>query len=137
MIFKNKFQFNKYYFAIAVSLLLIEIFIALYINDSIIRPYIGDFIVVILIYCIVKSFLITPVKITCISVLIFSYLVEISQYFKIVEILHLQNIKFARIIIGTSFAWVDLVAYTAGIALVFIIEKLVSHKFSNNVPNSI
>lgn len=60
---------------------------------------------------------------TAIAVLLFSYLVEILQYFNIIEILGLQHLRWARIIIGTSFAWQDLAAYTAGTGLVILFEQ--------------
>jgi hypothetical protein len=104
-------------------LLAIEICIAKFAHDKIIRPYVGDFLVVILIYCLVKSFFNTPVLATAIGVLLFSYAVETAQYFNIVGITGLQNSKFAKIIIGSAFEWADLLMYTGGIALVLIIEK--------------
>jgi hypothetical protein len=115
-------KFNKRYFIIAVGIFVIEVVIALFIHDKIIRPYLGDFLVVILIYCFVKSFLNTPVFPTALAVLLFSYTVEISQYFHLVNCLGLQNSKFARTIIGTSFEWIDLATYTAGIVVLLIIE---------------
>ena len=117
-------KFNRHYFIIAIIIFLVEILIAFFIDDTIIRPYIGDFLVVILIYCFVKSFLNTPVWSTAITVLLFSYTVEISQYFHIVNKLGLQHSKLARIIMGTSFGWTDLAMYTAGICVVIFIESL-------------
>jgi hypothetical protein len=63
---------------------------------------------------------------TAIGVLIFSYVVEILQYFKVVELLGLERSNFARIVIGTSFEWMDLVAYTTGIGLVLLIENRIN-----------
>jgi len=80
------------------------------------------FLVVILIYCFVKSFLNTPVIATALAVLLFSYAIETLQYFHLVDILGLEKSTVARIIIGTSFAWTDLLAYTLGILLILIIE---------------
>ncbi len=54
--------------------------------------------------------------------LLFSYAIEALQYFKIVEIVGLEKSKFARVIIGTSFSWVDILAYTLGIVFVLLIE---------------
>lgn len=117
-------QFNHIYFIWTIILLIIEILIALYLHDPIIRPYGGDFLVVILIYCFVKSFVKISNFKAAIGVLIFSYAVEILQYFKIVEILGLQHSNIANIIIGTSFAWADLLAYTLGIAFVLGVEQI-------------
>jgi len=116
------FQFNKTYFFLAFLLFMIEVIIGAYLHDAVIRPYGGDFLVVILIYCFVKSFLNTPVMVTALAVLLFSYLIETLQYFHIVDMLGLEKSTIARTVIGTSFAWTDLLAYTLGILLVLIIE---------------
>jgi len=105
-------------------LFVVEVLIALYLHDRIIRPYIGDLLVVIMIYCFVKSFLNTDVIRTALAVLLFAYIIEVLQYFKFVKLLGLQNSKLASVVLGTSFQWIDLVAYTAGAAIVVAIEKL-------------
>ena len=116
-------KFSPFYFIAALLLFITEVLIALFVHDQFIRPYIGDFLVVILIYCFVKSFLNTPVVPTALGVLVFAYTVELLQYFRIVELLGLQHSKAARIIIGSSFEWQDMLAYTMGILIVVLVEK--------------
>jgi hypothetical protein len=125
-------KFKPLYLFLAVILFAIELLIALFVHDEIIRPHIGDFLVVILIYCFLKAFINTSVRRMAIFVLLFSYAVEILQYFKIVEIVGLQDSKLARIIIGTSFSWLDILSYTLGILCVILLEKLCSNKLSLN-----
>ena len=60
---------------------------------------------------------------TAVSVLLFSYTVEILQYLKIINVLGLQHSGIARIVIGTSFEWIDLLAYTAGVVIILFVEK--------------
>ena len=124
---KTLFQFHKKYFFLALLLFVTEVLIAAYLHDAVIRPYGGDFLVVILIYCFVKSFLNTPVKATAFAVLLFSYLIETLQYFHIVDLLGLEKSTIARTVIGTSFAWTDLLAYTLGILLVLVLESTHKH----------
>jgi len=107
-----------------VLLLIAEVIIGVYIHDAFIRPYGGDFLVVILIYCFVKSFFDVPVRTTAISVLLFAYAVEISQYFHLVNVLGLERSGLAKILLGTSFSFTDLLMYTLGIATVFVLEHL-------------
>jgi hypothetical protein len=114
--------FRSSYFIVMLCLLVIEICIALFLHDPIIRPYIGDLLVVGLIYCFVKSFLNIPIIQTAILVLLFSFVVEGLQYYNIVEKLGLQDNKVARTIIGTSFAWMDIYMYVIGIILVLVTE---------------
>ena len=116
-------KFQLKYFILAIILFIIEVLIALFAHDNFIRPFVGDVLVVILIYCFIKSFLNSPVVITAIAVLICAYLIEVLQHFKIVEILGLQNSNLARIVIGTSFEWTDLLAYTLGIGMVIFLDK--------------
>jgi len=116
--------FQKKYALIALLLFFIEVYIAIFVRDRFVRPYVGDFLVVILIYCFIKSFLNADVLKTALSLLIFSYLVELSQYFKLIIHLHLQNSRLAKIILGSSFQWFDILAYTMGIIVVLGIEKM-------------
>jgi len=118
------FGFYKYYFFLAIILFITEVLIAVYMRDAIIRPYGGDFLVVILIYCAVKSFFNTPVIATACYVLLFSYLIEVSQYFHLVTLLGWDHYPVARIVMGTYFSFVDLLSYTLGMLLVVVIEKL-------------
>lgn len=100
----------------------------MYVNDDVIRPHIGDFLVVILIYCFIKAFLDIPVWKAALFTLLFSYTVELLQYFKIVERLGLGDSKFARVIIGTWFSWLDMIAYTLGICSVVLVENITSRR---------
>lgn len=116
-------KFNPRYLISTILLFITEVLIALFVHDQFIRPYIGDFLVVVLIYCFVKSFLDTPVVPTALGVLLFAYTVELLQYFRIVEVLGLQHSRAARIIIGSSFEWLDILTYTLGILMVIVVEK--------------
>ncbi len=117
-------RFNRYYFLLALLLLGIEVYIGLYMHDAIIRPFGGDFLVVILLYCLVKGFINFPVLLTAGWVLVFAYVVEISQYFHLVSMLGLQRSKLATLLLGTSFSYIDLLTYTLGILLVITVENL-------------
>jgi len=119
-----KLTFNKYFFSLAVLLFVTEVLIALCVTNNFVRSYFGDVLVVILIYCFVKSFMNLPVLPLAAAVLLFAFTIEFLQYLKIVEILGLQNSALARTVIGTSFAWLDLVSYAAGIVVVLVVENL-------------
>lgn len=115
--------FNKSYFKLTILFFCIEIFIALCIHDTLVRPYIGDALVVILIYSFVKSFIkVTPLK-AAIGVLLFAYAIEIAQYFNLCSQLGLDHNKLATIVLGNTFGIGDIVLYTLGILLTLVIEK--------------
>ncbi|MDH1602930.1 DUF2809 domain-containing protein [Empedobacter sp. GD03739] len=116
-------KFDKKSFTIAIIIFLIEVIIALYIKDKIIRPFVGDILVVIFIYYFIKAFINTKAINIAIFTLFFSFIVEILQYFNFVEMIGLGHNKAARIIIGTSFSWIDLLCYFIGFILLFLIDK--------------
>lgn len=102
-------------------LLIVEVLIALFIHGGFIRFYFGDVIVVWVLYCFVKIFLINADNyITAIAIMLFAFLVEFLQYIHIVDILGLGNITFFRVLIGTSFSVIDLICYSAGTAVTLI-----------------
>jgi Protein of unknown function (DUF2809) len=105
------FTFNTKYFYFTLTLFLIEVCIAVFINDSFIRPFIGDVLVVILIYCFVITFWNIHPFIVASSVLAFSYTIEFLQYFDFVNKLGLQNHKILAIALGSTFDWKDIIAY--------------------------
>jgi hypothetical protein len=114
--------FRKQYIGLALLLLLAEIVIATFVNDSFIRPFGGDFLVVILLYCLLRGFTRLPIRTCALSVLLFSYLMELLQYIHIIEMLGLGQYGLAQLIIGTTFSWEDIWAYTLGILFVIGIE---------------
>jgi Protein of unknown function (DUF2809) len=120
---ERKVSFNRQYAYLAIILFMIEVFIALFIRDKFVRPYFGDVLVVILIYCSVRSIFEVKVFPLAVSVLIFSFIIEYLQYLDIVEKLGWDNSIIARTLIGNSFAWKDIIAYTAGIFIVLLAES--------------
>lgn len=109
-----KFTFNFKFLFLFISILLIEILIAKYLNDAFIRPFGGDVLVVILIYSFFRIFLKTNNKRLALSVLIFSFIIELLQATHYVNWLGLQNNKFWTVVLGTYFSVYDLLAYFLG-----------------------
>lgn len=120
---KIQFRFDLKSFLIFLSIFVIEVIIALFIDDSIIRPYLGDVLVVIMIYYFVKSFISTKTIYLVTGVVLFAYLVEAGQYFNLVGILGMQDNKLVRTVIGSSFSWIDILAYTIGGIICYLIDK--------------
>jgi len=115
-------HFKRNFLYLTLFLFAIELYIGFYVKDNFIRPYGGDFLVVILIYFFLRTFWNAKLKTIAWSVLIFVYAVEIAQYFDIVGILGFEGNRSAEIIIGTSFSWEDMLAYTLGVALVYFLD---------------
>jgi hypothetical protein len=124
----RSWRFNWVYLVLAIMLFITEVLIAKFAHDDIIRPYVGDTLVVILLYCMVRSFLNFHFFHTAWGVLLFSYVIETLQYFDIVHKLGLENTHWPKVIIGTSFAWMDMIAYTIGFILIVSAEVIFSRK---------
>lgn len=127
---KLQFRFSLKSFLIFLTIFAIEVLIALYVNDKIIRPYFGDVLVVIMIYYFAKSFIKTKAVYLAGAVLLFAYLVEAGQYFNLVELLGVQDNKLLRIVIGSSFSWIDMLAYTIGALICYLIDRKSYDKLS-------
>jgi len=107
-------------------LLIMEVLIALYIHDDFIRPYIGDVLVVMVLYCFVRIFIPNGVKLMPLYIFIFAACVEVLQYFRLVELLGLENNRFLRILIGSVFDVKDIICYGVGCATIMIVTKICS-----------
>jgi hypothetical protein len=112
------------YILVAIAVLLIEIAIERYLNDPFIRPYLGDALVVVLIYAFIMAVTKWHPTTAMIITLAFSYAVEFAQTYNVIEILGLESSAFFRTILGTSFSWIDLVMYTLGVAAVYVWELM-------------
>lgn len=114
---------KKMAYAIAtVILLVVEVLIALYVHDKFIRPYIGDVLVVIVIYTFVRIFVPEKIRLLPLYIFIFAAGVEILQLFHIVEVLGLENNRFMRILIGSVFDMADIICYGIGCIVLGIYE---------------
>lgn len=115
-------KFSPKYFALTVLLFIVETGIAIFVHDTLVRPYFGDFFVVILIYCFLKSFVDLSVWKAALYVLLFSFGIEFLQYLNLVEKLGLDKSKITKTILGSSFSWIDIFTYFAGLLCVLLIE---------------
>ena len=125
-----KLKYN--YLAFFVVLFLIEVAIALYVHDDFIRPFFGDVLVVILIYCFLMSFLnVSKIKMA-VFVLLFAFSIELGQYCDLISFLHLQNSRLARVVIGASYSTADLGCYLVGFVFILLLEYLLESNKKTN-----
>ena len=111
-----------FYFLMTVILFLMEVFIAIYVHDSFIRPYIGDVLVVIVIYMFIRIIIPEKIKLLPLYVFIFAVFVEIMQYFNIVKVLGLESNRILSIAIGSSFDLKDILCYAVGCNIMGVYE---------------
>ena len=115
-------KFNHIYFIIFIILFVVEALIAIFIKQGFIRSIFGDYIVVILLYCLIKSFISVNSTYTAIAVLIIAFGIEFLQLTNLLEIINLKENKLAKLILGNTFQIEDLVAYTLGILTILTIN---------------
>lgn len=102
------------YGLIFLILFIVEVCIALFIHDRLIRPYIGDVLVVFVVYCFVRVFLPIKCRLLPLYVFLFAAGVEVLQYFELVRVLGLENHAFLRTLLGSVFDMKDILCYGAG-----------------------
>lgn len=116
----------------SVAFLLIfatEIFIALYVRDDFIRPYVGDMLVTVLICCFVRVLIPEKFGVAPLLVFIFSSLVEIGQYFDFVKLLGLDNNVFISTLLGRTFSFADIICYGIGCAVFAVLDYIIKKKY--------
>ena len=101
------------YAAVFAALLFTEILIGLY-THGFVRAYIGDVLVMPAMYFLVRIFTERFSRTLPLILFVFACAVEVSQYFELYRILGFAPGSLPAIIIGTGFAWGDLIAYAAG-----------------------
>ncbi len=116
------FTFRLPYFLIAILLFAIEVVIAIFFKDGFIRPILGDFLVVILIYSFLMAFVVMNKFRWALAVLVLACFIEFLQYLNIMAMLGLSHNTFTRMVLGTTFTWEDILAYTLGIGFVIGVE---------------
>ena len=107
-------RFDRTSFFIALALLAIEVCIALFVRDRFVRPYVGDVLVIILIIFSIRAvWQVRPVPLA-IGVLFFAIVVEVAQAFDLLGLLGWSDSAMAKLVMGNTFQWGDLVCYLIG-----------------------
>ncbi len=117
-------KINIKYLTIFFILFILEVLIALFVKDRIIRPFIGDILVVILMYTFIRGIIKKPIKRLPVYLFVFAVSVEVSQYFHLVDKLNLRSNKIMTIIMGTSFDVRDILCYLTGTVILIIWERI-------------
>lgn len=114
---------------ISLLLLGIEVLIGMF-GHGWVRSYLGDVLVVILLYTIVRTIISNkkiPWFIIPTVIVIFAFIVEFLQLWGFCDKFGITN-KLLRIIIGTGFSIIDLVSYLIGIIPCYIAEFVLNKK---------
>lgn len=103
---------------IFAAVLIAEILIALFVHDRFVRPYFGDVLAVVCVYFFMRIFLPEKPKFLSPFVTGFAFLVELIQLTDLSE----KVPPVIAVIVGGTFDFGDLLCYTAGGVICFIID---------------
>ncbi|MFD0965011.1 ribosomal maturation YjgA family protein [Pseudofulvibacter geojedonensis] len=123
------FLFNKKSFLIAITFIFIEIAIAIFFKNGFIRHTFGDYLVVILLYFLLRSFLNISKNTTASITLLIAFAVELVQLTPFLKALGLQNHTLANLIFGNTFSISDLLAYTLGYLTILFFNSSIYENF--------
>ena len=107
-------RFHRTWFLLATILFIVECLIAAFAHDRIVRPYLGDVLVVMLIFFAVLAFWPVPPLRLAIGVLLFAFAVEATQASGLIDRLGLSGNTLAKLLLGNTFQWGDLICYLIG-----------------------
>jgi len=126
-----KFNFSS--FTAFMLLLLTEIAIAIFFKTGFIRHVFGDYLVVLLLYFFLKSCISISNNILAGITLLVAFTVELIQLTPLLRIIGLENHSLANLILGNTFSFTDLLAYTFGYItiLIFNATTLCKHFLPN------
>lgn len=112
------------YLLLTIGLFVVEVLIATVFADfHFVRAYLGDFLVVILLYTLVKVFYNAPPLALLVAIFLLACGVEVAQYFRLAEVLGLPPGGLLSILLGTSFSWLDIVMYGGGCLTAYVFES--------------
>ena len=116
--------FNPKYLLLTIILFLVELIIALFARDTFIRSFVGDLLVVVLIYCFLRIFLNISYWKIAFGVFLFACLIEILQYFDYVKLLGFEHSQIMATLMGRVFEWTDFLAYFTGFLIILLCKKI-------------
>jgi hypothetical protein len=111
------------YAAATGIVLAVEVFIALFVRDGFVRPYVGDVLAVILVYLALRTATSLRVAPAAAAALGIAFAVELGQLVNLLDMLGLRGNRVARVILGSGFDPADLLAYAAGALCAVLVER--------------
>ena len=126
------FKTNPIFLTLTVIILGIEIAIALSLDSGFIRYTFGDVLASILVYTFIRSFFSLKPFIVAIISLFISFLIEGLQLINFTKLIHQEHNKLLTVVLGNHFSFDDLLAYSVGVLIIYLIDK--HHIYETNNP---
>ena len=116
------------YLIATIVLIAIEVLIALFVHDSFIRPYVGDMLVVVVVYTFIRIFIPKKFRLLPLAVFVFASFVEVLQLLRLTEVLGVADNRFLSILLGSTFDLKDIACYAVGCILLGVYELIMCKK---------
>ena len=110
------------YAAAFVIFLATEVCIALFVHDDFVRPYIGDVLAVVTVYCGARIVFPQRIRLMSLAVLALAAAVELLQLTSLSEVFGEGSV--IAVILGSTFDPIDLLCYAAGGVLTLLWDIL-------------
>lgn len=117
------FRFSGKYFIAAIGIFVLEVLIAIFIHDQFIRPYVGDVLVMFLLYAIIKAFYGKPTKRLPYYLFGLALFVEFTQLFQLAKMLKVEDHTVLSTVLGSTFDAKDIFCYLVGMLLLLGYEQ--------------
>jgi len=105
---------RRNYALASILLFAVELTIALYVHDQWVRPFLGDVLVVILLYCGLQTVFLRPPQQMALACLLIACTIETLQAFDFAAYLGANRYPWLSVVLGRTFSPSDYVAYLAG-----------------------
>jgi len=113
-----RLAFNRHYLLLALAVFVAEVIIATRLSHVVwVRAYLGDVLVVVLLYAAVRCVLHINDYVVLLCVFLFACAIEIAQYFSLAERLGYVRGDLMHTVIGNTFSWADIACYAVGCGL--------------------
>lgn len=121
----GRFAISRWHLLLALLVFAVEVIIATRLpHVSWIRAYLGDVLVVVLLYVTIRSVLCINDYLVLLMVFVFACGIEFAQYFHVAEWLGYVRGDVMYTIIGNTFSWGDIICYAVGCAITGLIVLL-------------
>lgn len=111
------------YLIAAGGLFIVLVFIAVYVRDSVVRPYVGDLLVVMFLYFLVRGATGAGKYWTAGGVFLLAAIIEHAQTLQLLSRLHLSDVPIVKIVLGSTPDPLDMVLYSTGILIVLLADR--------------
>lgn len=118
----NKYRLRYVILSLLLFILCVLI-VVLFSQNQFIRGFLGDAVIVMLIYTFMQSFSTWNSLKLSIGVTIFAFIIEFLQYLKIIKLLGFEENLFTRIVFGSVFDPLDLMAYALGGVTIYFLDR--------------